>query len=149
VATLSEYLQRLRDKGLIILGPYNSEDLLAPNGYRIAKPKSVGGNSLRHWENWVGGEWDSVKEQMIGEVLTDAPELSLFEENGAWIVSARDLLTPGGLCTQYERKSDSIEGAVQDVLEYYFGDPKLIDKGSRWPSKPVDADHDYEWPPRD
>ena len=104
-----KYLQKLKDAGLHISRPIPCYNY----GNRVYKPKDVKGNSFP--ENIHG----PFPREM------DAPDLVLFREGNLWIVNHHTgvpHMVPGDFVTYWS----SIEEAMEDVLDYFFGNPRRM-----------------------
>ena len=112
-------LNRLRNAGLFISEPAPSTHVM-PDFVSINKPKEVNGNCIPNF---------STKYDIDGKVEFDAPYVTLhFDQK--WIVEAMDhapTLGPGDLVNQWE----TIEEAVNDILDFYFGDPERMNEKAR------------------
>jgi hypothetical protein len=127
-------LETLRAAGLLVGKPLPADDERYPAGVMIGKPVGMGGNRLPDWR--MG--WDGWK--------IDAMPLIIHGENGRWIVRVEELLCLSEPPDQPRWEFDDPDDAVQRVLDYYFGDPSLMEaerraqeawtrkQEERWPS---------------
>ena len=111
----TEHLDLLHKKGLITSTPFPKEHGWE-NGIRIGKPSNVTGNYIpNHSYKFMGQE-------------TDAPTIVLFAKDNKWIVLAQDFNPTKGP-GDFKNVWNTLEEALEDILEFYFGDPsRMMDK---------------------
>ena len=108
----TEAIAKLKQASLLVesnfTGPYI-------NGYTIAKPASTPGNTRKNWETYFGSE----------EIFCDAPSATLYPKNDKWIFKIWECV-PGPGPGDFIIDFPSIMDAVEDILDYYFGDPSRM-----------------------
>lgn len=109
-------LLRLRSSGLLISDPFVPTHLAYPDGVQIGKPAAVPGNAIPDYK----GYWGSDK------VLIDAPGLVLYADESKWRVVSHDII-PGPGVGDFLDEWDTPEEAVDDILDFYFGDPRRME----------------------
>ncbi|HEY9714683.1 MAG TPA: hypothetical protein V6C72_14545, partial [Chroococcales cyanobacterium] len=66
------------------------------------------------------------------EIRFDAPMVWLFPHLGQWVFLSQDYTgaeAPG----DFENRWDSVDDAVNDIIDLYFGDPQRMQvKAQRW-----------------
>lgn len=107
-------LLRLRSSGLLVSDPYVPNHLAYPEGVQVGKPASVSGNAIPGYE----GYWDGV--------LVDAPSLVMHAQRSKWLVVSHDII-PGPGVGDFVDEWDSPEQAVDDILDFYFGDSRRME----------------------
>ena len=116
-----KHLQRLRDKGLVV-----SEALMAGNCYMVGKPSTVKGNSIPDPDYEI--DWGST------DVLLDAPIVSFTRKWFGWVVAVHDYI-PGPGPGDFVNRHRSAERALDDILDYFFGDPTRMEMAARAPKR--------------
>lgn len=115
-----EHLKRLADRGLV-LGFRHADSLIA-NQITVMKPLGVRGNRIPHIRNFVSVCPDRF--QPTPEITeSDAPalELGYSDTDKKWFVSMSQC--GGETSLALENSHDFEEDAVEDVLDYFFGNP--------------------------
>lgn len=108
------YLQALRNCGLHVCKPFPEGHAWA-HGVRVGKPKTLAGNKIFNYEIWFDG------------VAMDAPSVVLYFNGKKWIIAAQDYIpTPGP--GDFHAQWDFPEEAVNDIWDFYFGDPTRMAK---------------------
>lgn len=107
-----KYLQILRDAGLCISKPFGESHSL-PSAVKVGKPISTVGNCIPNFE--LG----------FADTVVDAPLLYLFIEDDKWMVYLHDGV-PTMVKGDFMNAWNSPEEAVQDILDYYFGNPERM-----------------------
>ncbi len=114
-----KYLQILRDAGLCVSKPF-VENHSIPSGVKVSKPISTNGNSIPNFKFGFGG------------TEVDAPTLYFFIEQNKWIVYLQEGI-PSMEDGDFLNTWDTPEEAVQDILDYYLGNPERMQvKADRW-----------------
>jgi hypothetical protein len=116
-----EHTERLRAHGLFVSDP-RSADSCYPDGVLIGKPVSVRGN---HIPNFSTGYVINLNADE--EIQFDAPPVWLFGHGGVWVVQAQDhspVPGPGDFINEWKTP----EEAVQDIVDFYFGDPERMQR---------------------
>ena len=107
---------KLRDRGLVLSAePFVSTHQYYPDGHVIGKPASVNGNNIPDYE-WG---WYST------DLVLNAPLVYFHREENDWVVTVHDYM-PGPGAGDFVNRHDSADKAIQDILDYYFGDPSRI-----------------------
>jgi hypothetical protein len=100
-------ISQLQQAGLLVKfnqsGPYK-------NGFTIAKPLAVKGNSRENYEVFFGDE----------EIFCDAPCAKLFPQGTSWIFEIWECI-PGPGSGDFQLEFSSIDEGVHAILKYYFG----------------------------
>jgi hypothetical protein len=110
------YLDRLRNAGLVISEePFVPDHVAYPNGHIVGKPRETLGNSIPEMEGYWG---------YTGIVL-NAPTIYFYRARGKWVVAVEDWV-PGPGPGDFVHAHDTPEGAIDDILDYYFGDPERM-----------------------
>jgi hypothetical protein len=126
-------IQKLKDRGLFVSNPKSSTHSY-PDGVMISKPNSISGNTL---PGYTSAFYD-VNDVTI---TFDAPYLWLFGNDGVWMVLSKDF-TPGPGPGDFIDEWNSLDEAVQDIIDFYFGDPKRMEiKASIRKGLPLQLDH--------
>jgi len=108
----------LQSRGLLVGDPFPEGHIAWPLGRSIGKPMSKGGNSLPEYEcHWSIGDGE--------EVIVDAPVTQLHFSEGFWHVTVHEYV-PGPGPGDFVHSHSTIDLAVQDIIDYYFGDPSRI-----------------------
>ena len=111
----NEGITQLIQVGLDVCSEGNAA---GPNGYRITKPSSVNGDCRPDYE--------STLLSLDGDdIPCDAPISYLRWREGRWCHEVAEY-APGPGPGDFRHPYPSLEEAVQAVLEYYFGDPILM-----------------------
>jgi hypothetical protein len=109
---LGNNLSQLQQAGLLVqfnqFGPYK-------NGFTIAKPSTVKGNTRANYEIFFGG----------AEILCDAPCSKLFPKDTTWIFEVWECI-PGPGFGDFQLEFSSIDEGIHAILKYYFGKPSLM-----------------------
>jgi hypothetical protein len=109
--SVSIEVSRLLNAGLLVeyneFGPYK-------NGWSIGKPAAIQGNTRKNYESYFYSGDD--------EVLCDAPSATIFPRDFCWIFQIWECVPQMGF-GDFELQFESIDLAVNAVLEYYFGNP--------------------------
>lgn len=114
IAIDEKYLLQLKNAGLYVSGPF-PEGHIWKYGIRVAKPTSTAGNSIPDYHF------------TCGSVPIDAPALVLYPSNGKWVVLAQESVPSPGP-GDFENKWSNLQEAVDDVLDFYLGDPQRMSK---------------------
>jgi len=102
-------------RGLLVGDPFSEGHVAWPLGRSIGKPISAGGYSLPEYEcHWSNGEGE--------DVVVDAPVLQLHFSEGRWHVTVHEY-EPGPGPGDFVHGYSTIDQAVEDIIDYYFGDP--------------------------
>jgi hypothetical protein len=112
-------LQRLRDAALLVSEPYPPSHTLAER-VNVGKPVDVPGNSLPEW----GCRWG------VNDIVVDAPGVSLWGRDGRWWVEVGAWAPQAP--DEFVRSFEDPEAAVQDILDYFFGDPGRMRRMAEW-----------------
>ncbi len=107
-----EYLDLLQAKGLIISQPF-PDGHAWEHGVRIGKPASIPGNTVSNLRFKCDG------------ITVDAPTLVLYSDGKVWIVELQDKCPDPGP-GDFQNIWNTEEDAAEDILDYYFGDPKRM-----------------------
>ncbi len=108
VAIEKKYLQILEDSGLFVSKPY-PEGHGWEHGVVVGKPTSIQGNYIEEYSTGYG------------DIDMNAPTLVFHANPDAWIVLAQNFvptLGPG----DFQNSWDTPDEAVEDILDFYFGD---------------------------
>ncbi|HND70224.1 MAG TPA: hypothetical protein PL112_25665 [Candidatus Obscuribacter sp.] len=108
-------IARLRSRGLFIADPMPPTHVFA-NGVLIGKPVAVPGNTIPEYRTGFG---------LSDRIEFDAPPVWLFARDDKWFVLAEDHC-PGPGPGDFLDTWDTAEEAVQDILDFYFGDQKRM-----------------------
>ena len=105
--------ERLQQSGLLVdwngpIGPF-------ANGFAVAKPTATPGNSIPDWKAFWGPE----------RIPINAPIAHVYPWEGRWVFQISEYI-PGPGPGDFVRFFDTLEEAVTAVLDYYFGDPTLM-----------------------
>lgn len=106
-------IQRLRSAGLFVSEPWPSSHVW-PDNVLIGKPAAVPGNAIPAYA-------DGFRSNDV-HVQFDAPSVRLWFDRGKWLVLAEEYV-PGPGPGDFLDEWDTIDEAVDDILEFYFGDP--------------------------
>lgn len=109
----SKQLARLQSKGLYISEPFPVGHPWS-DGVRVAKPKGVAGNSISDYRLKCDG------------IELSAPPVVLYSEAGSWIVITEECVPQGP--NDIENTWSTQEEAVEDILDFFFGDPARMQK---------------------
>ena len=117
-----ESLQRLSDAGLIVsTTTFPATHQAFPYGRSIHKPQTVLGNNVPEYECYLIDDDDN-------RILLDAPSAQLFHQDAKYVVCVHEMV-PGPGPGDFRNEHDNLDEAINDILEYYFGNParmKLI-----------------------
>lgn len=121
MATLpEEVLKRLTDAGLFVSQPYSPTHAW-PDGVRIGKPRITPGNCISGYDAGYVVLGDAAMPPDM-----DAPMVVLFSPfSGTWVVYAVDGvggMLPGDFVNEWL----SLDDAVQDIFDFYFGNPNRM-----------------------
>lgn len=112
------YLNKLRAAGLHVSDPIAAFG----NGVWVCKPTSTPGNNILGYSSgYVSLEGEAICPE------TDAPMLKLILHDGIWQVNGQ-LGAGGMLPSDFIDDWTNAEDAVQDILDYYFGNPLRMQK---------------------
>jgi hypothetical protein len=106
-------VEQLRATGLIVHKSYDADHVLC-DGFTIAKPKSLKGNSIPGCEDAWGSPWES------NPLIVDAPFVVVHSHGDRWIVTVFG--AGGSYPGDFRHEFNDPEQALADVLKYYFGD---------------------------
>jgi hypothetical protein len=109
-------LDRLRAAGLLVSEPFVSDHRAFPDGVTVCKPASVPGHSIAGYECYWG---------MDGPLI-DAPGLRLHTDGVTWFVTSDDYI-PGPGPGDFVNIWSTVDEAVSDILDFYFGSPARMD----------------------
>jgi hypothetical protein len=110
-----EHLNKLRAAGLFVSKPFPSKHPF-PDGVLVGKPVTTTGNNLPNYKTGYG--LDSEKDS----VAVDAPFVRLYCHKGKSVVDSVDYIpTPGP--GDFVNEWSSIEEALDDILDFFLGDP--------------------------
>lgn len=125
-----EHLQKLRSHGLFVSEP-RASDSCYPDGVLVGKPLTTAGNCIPGYSTaYVISLEDNE------EISFNAPRLWLYGHCGVWVVLGQDYSPvpgPGDFLDEWS----SPEEAVEDILAFYFGDPKRMQAKAMARKKPV------------
>lgn len=103
------HLKRLLDRGLLTSEPFPKNHGWE-DGVRIGKPTEIDGNFIpEHSYKFM-------------RVETNAPTVVLYARDNDWIVFAQDFNPTKGP-GDFQNVWSSLEEAIDDILDFYFGDP--------------------------
>lgn len=108
-------IQRLRSAGLFVSDPWPSSHVW-PDNVLIGKPTGVPGNSIPDYTTFFG---------LHDPIEFDAPPVRLWFDGEKWLVLAEEYI-PGPGPGDFLDEWDTIDEAVDDILDFYFGDPKRM-----------------------
>ena len=103
------HLQKLRDNGLFVSEPYPQGHVLE-FGVIVGKPTQVGGNFIPEFET------------AYDEIRMNAPMLTLFSTGKIWLTHVQEHIPDPG-AGDFTNEWNSPEEAINDILDYYFGNP--------------------------
>lgn len=109
IALPESLLQQLRDAGLFVSQPYQ-EGHGWEHGVVVGKPYTTKGNFV------------SSTKFKCGDVIVDAPTVVLYSTGEVWVVLMQQytpVMGPG----DFENLWETPQMAVDDILDFYFGDP--------------------------
>ncbi len=124
-----KHISRLRSYDLFVAEPTSPEHCY-PDGVLVGKPKTTAGNSI---PNYSSGFMIDVESN--NEIEFDAPPVWFFGHCGVWVVQAQQYSPvpgPGDFIDEWE----TAEQAVDDILDFYFGDPKRMEAKAEAKKKP-------------
>lgn len=107
-----KYLQKLQNSGLYICEPF-CEGHGWEHGVCVVKLSGTAGNYIPNYLS------------RVEEIEVDTPSVVFYNRKNSWIVLAQDhapTFGPG----DFENKWDTADEAVQDIIDFYFGDPKRM-----------------------
>jgi len=116
VAIEQKYLQKLQEVGLFVSKPY-PEGHAWEHGVIVGKPSSIAGNSIQNFQTGYN------------EVDMDAPTIVFHATSDAWIVLAQNFIPTFGP-GDFQNIWDSPEKALDDIIDFYFGDPSRMNTKS-------------------
>lgn len=120
------HITRLRSEGLFV-APSMPPDHAFPGGVLVGKPKTVSGNCIQNYS--IKFMLDVEKDEHIE---FDSPPVWLFGHCGIWVVQGQECSPVPGPA-DFLNEWSSVEAAVQDILDFYFGDPKrMLAKAAAW-----------------
>lgn len=114
-----KYLDQLRSAGLHVSHPIPAFG----DGVWICKPTTTPGHKVPGLE----GGYITLEGEGPGCPDIDAPMLAFFYHNDKWIVSGQDYaggMGPADFIDEWE----TLEEAVNDILDFFFGDPTRMQK---------------------
>lgn len=125
----NEHIKKLRDHDLFV-GPPKASNHVYPDGVLVGKPASVAGNHIPDYStafitNLEAGE----------EVSFDAPPVWLYGHCGVWLVVAVEY-SPSPGPGDFTDEWSSPEEAIQDILDFYFGNPTRMQEKAEARKKP-------------
>ncbi|AFY54715.1 hypothetical protein Riv7116_2190 [Rivularia sp. PCC 7116] len=109
----TQAIQKLEKAGLLVI-PFGSVGPFA-NGYSVAKPTLVSGNTRIDCECLLGSD----------RIPCDAPVANLYPKEDKWIFEISEWV-PGPGIGDFQDSFESIDDAVSPILDYYFGDPSRM-----------------------
>lgn len=121
------HIHQLRSAGLFVSEPWASTHIW-PDHVMVGKPIDVKGNSIAGYETSIG-----LGDQRID---LDAPPIRFFSDDGKWFVLAEEYCPgpgPGDFLDEWRTP----EEAVDDILDFYFGDPRRMQKKEEARKHPV------------
>jgi hypothetical protein len=106
-------IQRLQQAGLLVrpfgpIGPF-------ANGFKVGKPAGTLGNSRPGPNSFWGAD----------KIPVNAPIAQIYPWEGQWIFQVSEYI-PGPGPGDFVRFFDTLDEAVTAVLDYYFGDPTVM-----------------------
>jgi hypothetical protein len=114
-----KYIDQLQSAGLHVSHPIPAFG----DGVWICKPTTTPGHNVPGLE----GGYTTLEGEGPGCPDIDAPMLAFFYHHDKWIVSGQDCA--GGMGpADFVDEWDTPEEAVKDILDFYFGDPKRMQK---------------------
>ena len=115
-----ENQKKLSDRGLVL--GFRHEDSLIANQITVLKPLGVSGNNISHIGNFVQLCPDRF-EPTPQIIESDAPalEIGYSDTDKKWFVSMSQCGRDSSLALK--NSHDCEESAVEDVLDYFFGNP--------------------------
>lgn len=128
-------LERLRSSGLFVSEPWPSNHVW-PDNLLIGKPVEVAGNSIPGYV--TGFESEDV------DVTFDSPPVRLWFDGEVWLVVAQEYI-PGPGPGDFFDEWITPEEAVEDILDFYFGNPERMEAKAEARKKPIfksDTDKD-------
>lgn len=105
-------IERLRSAGLFVSEPWPS-DHVWPNNVLVGKPVGVPGNSIPGFSTGFG---------ISDRVEFDGPPARFWFNGEVWLVLAEEYC-PGPGPGDFLDEWNTPEEAVEDILNFYFGDP--------------------------
>lgn len=137
-----ECILKLRSFGLFVAMPMSPNHVF-PNGVLVGKPVNVPGNHIPGYSTAYVINLDTDQ-----EVQFDAPPVWLYGHCGVWVVLAEEYC-PGPGPGDFVHEWQTPEDAVQDILDFYFGDPRRMQAKTEARKHPVRAGQsDAESPKR-
>lgn len=127
-----DHIAKLRSRGLFVAEP-RSSDSCYPDGVLVGKPVALPGNHIPKFSTSYANLATNE------EINFDAPPVWFFGHGGVWIVLAQEhspVPGPGDFIDEW----NSPEEAVQDILEFYFGDPQRMQAKAHARSKSEKTD---------
>jgi hypothetical protein len=110
-------IQRLQEAGLLV----SSRGSVGPvtHMFHIAKPTAIPGNARQ-----VNiGSWGAEN------IPIDAPSADIYLWNQQWVFEVSEYI-PGPGPGDFQRFFDTLDEAIDAVLDYYFGDPTAMNPQS-------------------
>ncbi len=124
------YIQKLRSHGLFVSEP-RSPGAVFPDGVLVGKPETVPGNHIPNYSTGYVLDIDNN-----ARVDFDAPPVWLYGHGGVWVVLAEEYC-PGPGPGDFLDEWHTPEEAVQDILDFYFGDPHRMQAKAEARKHPV------------
>ena len=94
------------------------------DGYRVFKPNHVKGNFVEGYEqNYVDGENGNLNISMV----LNSPISNIFENNEKFSFLVWEF-APGPGPGDFENSFDSVLECIDDVIDYYFGNPSRMNE---------------------
>lgn len=121
-----EYLNRLRGRGLLVYRMYGAEHKGYPHGCLIGKPVAIQGNSApRGGHETFLDDFDEATGKIVPGTAVNAPVMVLGYHQEKYYVELSEGIggrIPGDFFNQWP----TIDEAIADILDYYFGDPSRM-----------------------
>jgi len=109
----STLLEKITGSGLVV--QYAGTSGPFAEGYLIAKPQSIEGNSRDGYKTLFGSD----------KIACDAPCVQLYPLDDQWLVEVWEYM-PGPGPGDFQEKFLEFNNAVSFVLDYYFGSPETM-----------------------
>lgn len=124
------YIQKLRSHGLFVAEPMPSNHVF-PDGVLVGKPEQISGN-------YIPGYSTAFVLDLDNDIKVDfnAPPLWLYSNGKAWFVDSIDM-SPGPGPGDFIDEWQTAEEAVDDILDFYFGDSRRMQTKAEARKKPV------------
>jgi len=126
-------LEQLRSKGLLAMPTFGSNHRGYPNGCWIGKPVGVKGNSCPGIERPIFSKLDDQGRRVPGPMV-DAPVLVFGSADTKYYVSLEEGIGER-LPYDFINEWSSLEEAVADIIDFYFGDAARVQKYIDWHDK--------------